>query len=182
MLELTGPTVHLTTTTGEDGPALHAIHTDPAVSEFWDLPDEGFPMEDEPETRRLTIRANGEIAGLVQFGEEEEPKYRHAWIDIFVAPSHQGRGVGTEAIRLVIDHLLVERGHHPITIDPAAHNEAAVRCYTKAGFEPTGILHLAERSSDGKSWHDALFMELVIDPVTREPVRGSHRPLAARAR
>ena len=121
-------------------------------------------MDDEPETARLTIHHEGEIAGMVQFCEELEPKYRHAWIDIFVAPSHQGRGVCTEAIRLVVDYLLRERGHHRLTIDPAAHNAAAVGCYTKAGFTPVGVMRLAERDADGSGWHDSLMMELVIEP------------------
>jgi aminoglycoside 6'-N-acetyltransferase len=121
-------------------------------------------MDDEPESTRLTIHHEGEIAGMIQFAEELEPKYRQASIDIFVAPAHQGRGVGTEAIRLVVDHLLGERGHHRITIDPAAGNVAAVASYTKAGFRPVGIMRLAERDSDGQGWHDALLMELVVEP------------------
>jgi aminoglycoside 6'-N-acetyltransferase len=64
----------------------------------------------------------------------------------------------------VADYLLRERGHHRITIDPAAENAAAVRCYTKAGFRPVGIMRLAERDADGRGWHDALMMELVVEP------------------
>jgi aminoglycoside 6'-N-acetyltransferase len=147
-----------------DADALRAIRRDPAVVEWWDELEPDFPLADEPEVTRLTIHHDGEIAGMVQFGEELEPKYRHASVDIFVAPAHQGRGVCTEAIRLVVDHLLGERGHHRITIDPAAENAAAVRCYSKAGFKPVGIMRLAERDADGKGWHDALMMELVVEP------------------
>ena len=132
--------------------------------EWWDELEPDFPLDDEPDVTRLTIHHGGEIAGMVQFDEELEPKYRHASIDIFVAPAHQGRGVCTESIRLVVDHLLRERGHHRITIDPAAENAAAVRCYTKAGFRPVGIMRLAERDADGQGWHDALMMELVVEP------------------
>ena len=164
MPELAGRRVRLTPTVEADTAALRAIHADPAVAQWWDLPDDGFPMTDEPESTRLTIRRDGEVAGMVQFQEELEPKYRSASIDIFVAPAHQGRGVGTEAIRLVVDHLLRHRGHHRITIDPAAHNQAAVRCYTKAGFTPVGVMRLAERDSDGRGWHDSLMMELVVEP------------------
>jgi aminoglycoside 6'-N-acetyltransferase len=147
-----------------DADALRAIRRDPAVVEWWDALEPDFPLADEPEVTRLTIHHDGEIAGMVQFGEELEPKYRHASVDIFVAPAHQGRGVCTEAIRLVVDHLLRERAHHRITIDPAAENAAAVRCYSKAGFKPVGIMRLAERDADGKGWHDALMMELVVEP------------------
>jgi aminoglycoside 6'-N-acetyltransferase len=65
---------------------------------------------------------------------------------------------------MVVDFLLNERGHHRITMDPAAHNHAAIRCYEKAGFVPVGVMRLAERDSDGSGWHDSLMMELVVEP------------------
>jgi RimJ/RimL family protein N-acetyltransferase len=162
--ELAGERVRLTPLAAADAPALRAIRADPAVAAWWDELEPDFPLGDEPESTRLTIHHEGEIAGMVQFGEEDEPKYRHASIDIFVAPAHQGRGVGTEAIRLVVDYLLAERGHHRLTIDPAADNTAAIACYSKVGFRPVGVMRLAERDADGRGWHDALLMELVAEP------------------
>ncbi len=156
--------MRLTPLAASDAEALRAIRADPRVAEWWDELEPDFPLDDEPESTRFTIHHDGEIAGMVQFAEEEEPKYRHASIDIFVAPEHQGQGVGTEAVRLVVDHLLGERGHHRITIDPATANAAAVACYSKAGFTPVGVLRLSERDSDGRGWHDSLMMELVIEP------------------
>ncbi len=156
--------MRLTPLAASDAEALRAIRADPRVAEWWDELEPDFPMDDEPESTRFTIHHDGEIAGMVQYAEEEEPKYRHASIDIFVAPEHQGRGVGTEAVKLVVDHLLGERGHHRITIDPATENAAAVACYSKAGFSPVGVLRLSERDSDGRGWHDSLMMELVIEP------------------
>jgi aminoglycoside 6'-N-acetyltransferase len=156
--------VRLTPLAPEHAAALRAIRCDPAVEEFWDPLEPDFPLEDEPESTRFTIHHDGEVAGMVQYWEETEPKYRHAGIDIFVSPAHQGRGVCTEAIRLLVRHLIEDRGHHRLVIDPAAHNAAAVGCYTKAGFTPVGLMRLAERASDGRSWHDALMMELVVEP------------------
>jgi aminoglycoside 6'-N-acetyltransferase len=155
--------VTLTPLAADDAEALRAIRREPSVAHWWDELEPDFPFE-EPESTRFTIRHDGEIAGMVQFAEELEPKYRHASVDIFVAPSHQGRGVGTEAIRLVVDHLLHDRGHHRITIDPAASNAAAIACYSKAGFTPVGVMRLAERDADGRGWHDSLMMELVVEP------------------
>lgn len=164
MHALHGERVRLTPTVPADGAALRAIRADPEVERWWDAVEPDFPDADEPEATRLTVHHDGAIAGMVQFAEELEPKYRSASIDIFLAPAHQGRGLGTEAIRLVVDFLLAERGHHRITIDPAAHNVAAVRCYAKAGFREVGVLRWAERDSDGRGWHDALFMELAVPP------------------
>lgn len=158
------PAITLTPTVAEDAETLRAIHVTPEVSKWWDLPEDGFPMTDEPESTRFTIRVGDEIAGLIQYGEEPEPKYRHAWIDIFVAPHLHGRGIGVEAIRQVLRILFEERGHHRVTIDPARENHAAVRCYEKAGFEAVGVMRLAERDSAGGGWHDSLMMELIRPP------------------
>jgi aminoglycoside 6'-N-acetyltransferase len=144
----------------DDAAELRRIHSLPEVARWWDLPEPDFPW-DEPESTRLTIEVDGAVAGLVQYWEETEPKYRHAGIDIFLDPALHGRGIGTEAVRRVARHLIDERGHHRLTIDPAAANSAAIRAYEKAGFRPVGILRAAERDADGAGWHDALLMELV---------------------
>jgi aminoglycoside 6'-N-acetyltransferase len=100
---------------------------------------------------------------MIQFWEEHEPKYRHAGIDLFLDPALHGRGLGTEAVRQVVRLLIEERGHHRITIDPAADNAAAIRAYEKAGFKPVGVMRRYERDVGGTGWHDGLLMELVVE-------------------
>jgi aminoglycoside 6'-N-acetyltransferase len=143
-----------------DEAELLRIHRAPEVTRWWDIPDEAFPW-DEPESTRLTIEVDGAVAGLIQFSEEHEPKYRHAEIDLFVDPRLHGRGVGSEAVRRVVRHLVDERGHHRITIDPAVDNVAAIRAYEKAGFRSVGVTRCSERDVGGGGWHDALLMEFV---------------------
>jgi aminoglycoside 6'-N-acetyltransferase len=150
--------------TEHDVPDLLRIHSTPEVRRWWDAPDERFPFEDDPETTRLTIEVDGRVAGMVQFSEELEPKYRHAAIDVFLDPAFHGRGIGTEAVRRVVRHLIDERGHHRITIDPAVDNVAAIRAYEKVGFRPVGVMRRYERDADGRGWHDGLLMELVEEP------------------
>jgi aminoglycoside 6'-N-acetyltransferase len=143
-----------------DEAELRRIHETPEVLRWWDVPDEDFPW-DEPESTRLTIEVDGAIAGLIQFSQELEPKYRHAQIDLFLDPALHGRGLGTEAVRRVVRHLIDDRGHHRITIDPAAANAAAIRAYEKAGFRRVGVMRRFERDVGGGGWHDGLLMELV---------------------
>jgi aminoglycoside 6'-N-acetyltransferase len=108
----------------------------------------------------LVVELDGEVAGLIQYHEETDPDYRHAGVDMFLAGTARGRGYGREALLLVAAHLFQERGHHRLTIDPAADNEPAIRCYTAAGFRPVGVMRRYERGRDG-SFHDGLLMELV---------------------
>jgi aminoglycoside 6'-N-acetyltransferase len=156
------PTMTVRPLADGDEAELLRIHRTPEVARWWDSPDEDFPW-DEPESTRLTIEVDGKVAGLIQFGEEPEPKYRHAWLDLFLDPALHGRGLGTEAVRRVVRHLIDERGHHRITIDPATENTAAIQAYEKAGFRRVGVMRRAERDPDGGGWHDALLMELVVD-------------------
>ena len=147
--------------TAADGLELVRILETPEVARWWDEPDEGFPFTDDPEATRLVIEVDGAVAGMIQFVEELTPKYRHASIDLFLDPALHGRGLGTEAVRRVVRHLIDERGHHRITIDPATTNAAAIRAYEKAGFAPVGVMRSYERDVGGAGWHDGLLMELV---------------------
>jgi aminoglycoside 6'-N-acetyltransferase len=157
------PAITLRALVPADAPELTRILETPAVARWWGPPDEGFPLTDEPEATRWTVLVDGRVAGMAQFSEEAEPRYRHAGIDIYLDPAVHGQGVGTEVVRRTVDHLIQERGHHRITIDPAADNVAAIRCYEKAGFRTAGTLRQYERDVDGLGWHDALLMELLAD-------------------
>jgi aminoglycoside 6'-N-acetyltransferase len=144
-----------------DAAELRRIRATPEVARWWEPPEELFPMTDDPDATRLTIVLDGAVAGMIQYGEELEPRYRHASIDLFLDPAVHGRGVGTQAVRRVVRHLIDERGHHRITIDPAASNTAAIRAYEKAGFRRVGVMRRYERDADGEGWHDGLLMELI---------------------
>jgi aminoglycoside 6'-N-acetyltransferase len=147
-----------------DEAELRRIHATPEVARWWDLPCDDFPW-DEPEATRLTIEVDGAVAGLIEFSEELEPRYRHATIDLFLDPALHGRGLGTEAVRRVARHLIDDRGHHRITIDPAVANAAAIRAYEKVGFRAVGVLRRYERDVGGEGWHDGLLMELLSDEL-----------------
>jgi aminoglycoside 6'-N-acetyltransferase len=155
------PALTLRPLAAADVAELERIHRTPEVRRWWGDPDPGFPTDDDPAATRLTIVVEGAVAGLIQYAEELEPRYRHASIDIFLDPVWHGRGLGTEALRRVVAQLVQQRGHHRITIDPAATNAAAIRSYEKAGFGPVGVMRAYERDVDSDEWHDGLLMEFI---------------------
>lgn len=126
----------------------------------------GWPFDDPSETR-LSVLLDGRVVGMVQFHEELEPMYRHAGIDIFLDPEVHGRHLGRAVVGAVARHLIEDRGHHRLVIDPAADNEQAIRCYRAVGFRPVGVMRRYERDADGTGWHDGLLMDLV--PEDLEP-------------
>jgi aminoglycoside 6'-N-acetyltransferase len=149
-----------------DAADLRRILLEPAVARWWDAPDDDFPLADEPEAVRLVIEVDGAVAGMVQYAEETDPKYRHAGIDIFLSEAFHGRGIGTEAVRRVVRLLIDDRGHHRITIDPAAENAAAIRAYEKVGFRRVGVMRGYERDVGGDAFHDGMLMDLLAGEET----------------
>ena len=149
----------------DDVPRLSAIAAEPEVARWWgDVPKSELVAKatGDDSCEGFAIELDGEVVGLIQVYEEPDPQYRHAGIDLFLSSAVTGRGLGQEAVRLLADHLLDERGHHRLTIDPAAANGRAIRCYEAVGFRPVGVMRRYERGPDG-SFHDGLLMELVRD-------------------
>ncbi len=146
--------------TAKDEAELRRIHQTAEVRRWWGVPSERFPWDDTDATR-LTIEVEGAVAGLIEFYEEPDPQYRHAGIDLFLDPALHGQGLGTNAVREVVRLLFEDRGHHRVTIDPAAENAAAIRTYEKVGFRVVGVMRRYERDVDGPGWHDGVLMELL---------------------
>jgi len=163
---LQGDRVTLRPIREDDADALLALLTEPAVAEWWqewDAERIGELLGDREEPA-LAIEVGGELAGVLLLGEEAYWMYRHASLDIAIATEHQGKGLGTEALRLAITHLIEERGHHRFTIDPSAANERAIAAYSRLGFKPVGVLRRHELHADGE-WHDGLLMDLLADEL-----------------
>lgn len=167
---LRGPRVTIRPGGPDDGARLHAVLSEPSVTQWWGEPEPAAQvaadLDGDGDTALLVIEVDGQVAGGIQYHEEQDPMYRHAGIDIFLGGRFQGRGIGPEAIALLSDFLFAERGHHRITIDPAAANQNAVRCYQKVGFRPVGVMRQYERGTDGQ-FHDGLLMDLLRGELVR---------------
>jgi aminoglycoside 6'-N-acetyltransferase len=141
--------------------AMKAIRRRPEIIERWG-PDDGVDG-------MLAIVVAGHVVGAIQFHEEDEPQYRHAGIDLFVDPACHRRGYGSDAVWALARWLFAERGHHRITIDPAAANTPAIRCYEKVGFRAVGIMRRYERVHADQDWHDGLLMDLLPEDLQDPP-------------
>ena len=145
------------------------IQREPGVARWWGPPDEAYmrrQADGETDEKVFAVESGGEVVGLIQYHEEEDPEFRHAGIDIFLTERAQGRGFGTDAVRTMARYLIDDRGHHRLTIDPAAHNAAAIRTYEKVGFRPVGTMREYWRSPEG-TWRDGLLMDLLAHELVR---------------
>lgn len=168
---LRGRNVVLRPLRAEDVERVAEIQSEPGVARWWGAPDEAElrrQAEGRDEAKAFAVESAGELVGLIQYQEENEPDFRHAGIDVFLAERAQGRGLGTEAVRTLARYLIEERGYYRLTIDSAADNTAAIRAYEKVGFRPVGHMREYWRSPDG-TWRDGLLMDLLareFDPVS----------------
>jgi aminoglycoside 6'-N-acetyltransferase len=163
-IRLTGSRVALRSTTPEDAATLAPIRNEPEVLRWWGHLEPGEMDEFVADARSLAIEVDGVVVGAVQYGEEEDPMYRNANIDVYLTASRHGEGLGSEAVLVLARYLIEERGHHRLTIDPAADNTSAIRAYEKVGFRRVGVMRSYERGPDG-TFHDGLLMEMVADEL-----------------
>ncbi len=171
MTFLSGTFVTLRPANTQDIPTLAAIRAKPEVYERWGGEDLFAEIADDlvaEGLQLLVIEHHGTVIGMIQWSAQEDPKYRHANMDLFLEPAVHARGMGADAVRTLSCYLVDELGYHRVVIDPAADNVAAIKCYTKVGFKPVGVMRRYERGNDG-SWHDGLLMELLAEDVLREP-------------
>lgn len=166
---ISGDRVTLRRAATSDLPTLLAILDEPSVARWWQGSSRGeleqLVTAGSQETTVFVAEVDSEVVGLLYATEENDPDYRHAGIDITLRTSAQGQGFGTDAVRALARWLIEERGHHRLSIDPAADNDAAIACYRKVGFRPVGVMRQYERRDDGH-WHDGLLMDLLADQLT----------------
>jgi aminoglycoside 6'-N-acetyltransferase len=148
--------------------ALMKIVSAPGVSEWWGFVESEEKLRDDLLSGgdAFAIEVGGEIAGWLGVWEEDEPEFRHGGVDIMLAPNSQGQGTGPRALRMAIDWLIDERGHHRVTIDPAVGNGRAIRAYEAVGFRPVGVMRKYSKGPDG-DWRDGLLMDLLAEELDR---------------
>lgn len=104
-------------------------------------------------------RASGEWAGEVVLNELSVQNESCGFRVLLQGPRFYGRGLGTEATRLVIDYAFGVVGVHRIELQVYDFNPRARRVYEKVGFVHEGTMRDALRW-DGE-WVDCHLMGLL---------------------
>jgi aminoglycoside 6'-N-acetyltransferase len=159
MTELQGERVTLRILDVADVPRLRELRP-----RGWSPVEVDWPLGASSSTR-YTILLDGSVVGFIQSHENPDPEYRYAGIDIFVGTPYHGQGIGSDAVRTLVVHLVCDLGHHRVVIDPRADNAAAIRCYRKVGFKPIGVMRRYERNLETGAWNDNLLMDLLAEEL-----------------
>ncbi|HKY51522.1 MAG TPA: GNAT family protein [Candidatus Limnocylindria bacterium] len=169
---LRGQHVTLRPMTHADAPHLVRWAGDPDFAWFqWGRRPGRFPDDQAArqwidaiaENRGVTfaIEHEGRPVGQVNY-RDLRPKGKSAEVGIGIGePSLWGRGLGREALGLLVKHLVDDLGLHRITLSVLAYNDRAIASYKASGFEVEGI----ERDgvmTDRGHWADDVKMAYVV--------------------
>lgn len=167
---LTGERVLLRPFVEDDIAAFEAALSDPEVARLTGSPPGGHDFERlrawygsrNTQTDRLDLavvdRASGACVGEVVLNEWD-PDNRSCNFRTLIGPIGRDRGLGTEAVRLVVGYGFEELGLHRISLEVFAFNPRARRVYEKVGFVAEGVLRHVLR--DGDDWVDATVMSIL---------------------
>lgn len=103
--------------------------------------------------------ADGELIGSCQL-HTIDPVHRSAELQIRIGSRrHWGRGLGTEAVRLLLQVGFADLGLHRIHLHVLADNERARRTYRRNGFVEEGVLR--EAAFVGGAFRDLVVMSIL---------------------
>src|ERR1700704_871264 len=137
----------------------------------------------------FVIEYEGRAIGQVNY-RDVQPKGKSAEVGIGIGePDLWGKGLGREALGLLVRHLVDDLGLHRITLSVLAYNDRAIASYKAVGFEVEGIDRDGVMTDKG-TWADDVKMAYVVgrarpgfdpQPVTLtgkhvrlEPLRREH--------
>jgi RimJ/RimL family protein N-acetyltransferase len=120
----------------------------------------------QPDRLDLAVvdRATGQCVGEVVLNDWNEPN-RSCGFRTVVGPRGRDRGLGTEAVRMIIGYAFERLGLHRVELQVYAFNPRARRVYDKVGFVAEGVLRDALRWGDG--WVDATVMSILAPEWNR---------------
>jgi RimJ/RimL family protein N-acetyltransferase len=93
------------------------------------------------------------------------PANRSCGFRTVLGPDGRGRGLGTEAVRMIVGYGFEQLGLHRISLEVYSFNPRARRVYDKVGFVAEGVLRDALRWGDG--WIDATVMSILASEWAR---------------
>lgn len=89
------------------------------------------------EFKPVGLYANEELVGFAMYGFfKGEGPHGRLWIDrLLIDEQFQGRGLGTDFMKKLIETVIQEYGEQPIFLSVYPENQGAVRLYEKLGFK-----------------------------------------------
>lgn len=176
------PWITLRPVRSSDAATIAAWKADPLVRRMALGPEAGAPsVKDQLSDIRAAIASPDQTYLVIEAGPGRRPVgyIRLNWLDgarkvawlRFVLGSDRGRGIATQALRLLLSGLF-EAGLHRFEAETYEFNHASRRVLSKLGFRREGTRRLAHW--DGTEWVDILVWGCLKDDfVAGAPASGA---------
>ena len=174
----------------DDAPALFAIHSDPQVMRYWSYPAWTEPAQAErkvADIQRQRRELDILVWAIADSGTDRligtsaafaiDLTQGRAEIGYSLHRDWHGRGLASEALRLILRYLFDELGLRRIEADADPRNEASWRLLERLGFVREGLLR--------ERWHvngelcDTAFYGLLRRDFIAKPQASPARPTAS---
>lgn len=167
---LSGINVTMRRVRADDGEGFFALKGDPEIHEmFGGSRDTYRPMTREAAEATVKRLSEHPCAWVIEHAFRVIGEARLDRIDIqdrrasfaigILDPQLLGRGIGTEATRLVLQFAFDQLKLHRVSVRVLAYNHRAIRSYQKCGFVIEG--HEREAACVNGQWHDDVIMGLL---------------------
>jgi len=171
---LQGDRVTLRAVERTDLGAIHAMRNDPSLEGLvYGAPvprslaeleahfeaEQAIPAEQRDEAKFVIDRA-GTVAGRCDLFEIDRVSGT-ARIGVTVAADHQGDGLGTETVELLLRYAFRDLGLRRVWCDILADNTRSIRMCEKCGFVEEGRLR-------GHYWYDGAQRDAVVMGILRD--------------
>jgi RimJ/RimL family protein N-acetyltransferase len=129
-----------------------------------ELVDEVRRSEDDAQHHgRFVLEVDGEPAGALAFSVANRRSRIADLHAVMLHPYHRGRGLGVEATRLLVRHLVFDLGYHGVQLEVYGFNERALALFERAGFLREGARRRAYDRHGG--WADGVLFGLVREDL-----------------
>ena len=156
---------------------MHAVLSDPAAMRYWSTPPHtdvdqtrdwlGRMLKASPEeSDDFLIECEGRIIGKAGC-------WRLPEIGFILHPDYWGRGLASEALAPIIDHVFETRGLAAIEADVDPRNAGSLAVLKKLGFRETGRANRTWKVGD--EWCDSVYLALPR-PILEWPLRRTASP------
>jgi RimJ/RimL family protein N-acetyltransferase len=112
-------------------------------------PDAGFSVVD---------LADGQLVGRVTLWGATW-RTRAAELGVIIGDEHRGRGMGSDAIRVLLRLAFADLGLHRVELRTPAYNDPALAAYRRVGFSEEG--RRREVAWHAGRWHDEVLMSVL---------------------
>jgi RimJ/RimL family protein N-acetyltransferase len=109
----------------------------------------------------IALTENDTVIGDIQL-LEIHPFNRSCYIRIAIDNLiHQGKGYGTEAMKLMLDYAFGDLNLHRIELNVYSYNERAIHVYERLGFKKEGVQR--DALFYNHQYHDSIIMSMLED-------------------